>query len=62
MISQQGNIEAAARELVERYGGREALDIAKRRVAVAESDGMGPAHTAALLLLSAVERLGAEGR
>ena len=59
MTSQHASIEAAARELVDRYGGRGALDIAMRRVAQAEAEGMGPAHTAALLLLNAVERLSA---
>jgi hypothetical protein len=63
MTLQSGDVDDAARALIERHGGREAIDVASRRAAAVEKDGMGPAHTAALLLLSAVERqVGAKNR
>lgn len=48
-------IEQAARELVDRHG-RAAIASALARVERSEKEG-GPTQTAALLLLSAVERL-----
>ena len=48
-------VEKAARELVGRHGNA-AVEFALARVERAEKEG-GPQHTAALLVLSAVERL-----
>ena len=50
------SIEAAARELIERYG-ETAAEIALQRVTALAVAGSSPEHDAALLVLSAVEAL-----
>lgn len=57
----KGAAEAAAKELVERYGPQGALAHASERVERFSQAGDWPQHAAAAALLNAVERLASGG-
>lgn len=60
MMSRLGLVDAAAEELIDRYGAA-AVQVAAERAARFEKDGDLRMHSQALLVLSAVERRSLKG-